>query len=343
MKKLLNTLYITTDDAYLALNGETVEVLFADDRKKQIPLHTLDSIVTFSYKGASPALMGKCAENGIQLTFFSPNGHYHASVCNYENGNVLLRRKQYRIADDRDSSLDIAKNFIAGKLYNSKYVLERCKRDHAMQVDVERIEKSCKNIKKYMNDIKDVSNADELRGIEGNAAAEYFSVFNEMILREKDTFAFNGRSRRPPMDEVNAMLSFTYSLLTSDCGSALRSAGLDPFVGFMHTDRSGRKSLALDIMEELRSVYADRFVLTMINNRIMKASDFIKQGNGAVLFTDDGRKKFLSEWQKRKRDELMHPYLGEKIMWGLVPYVQAMLLARFIRGDIDGYPPFFWK
>ncbi len=343
MKKLLNTLYVTTEDAYLSLNGETVEVNFPGNIKKNIPLHTLSSIVCFSYKGASPALMGKCAEEQIHLSFYSPRGRFLANVLNNENGNVLLRRTQYRIADSPNESLDIAKNMIYGKLYNSKYVLHRVLRDHPLQVDCSAIEKSCKNISQYMKDIQNADSPDTLRGIEGNSASEYFSVFDEMILQNKSDFKFKGRNRRPATDNVNALLSFAYSLLANECASALQGVGLDPYVGFLHTDKPGRKSLALDLEEELRSVFADRFVLYLINNRILNGNDFDNQESGAVLLTDDGRKRFISEWQKRKKEIITHPFLEEKIEWGLVPHIQALLLSRFLRGDIDGYPPFFWK
>ncbi len=343
MRKLLNTLYITSETAYLALNGETVDVLFEDGTHKPIPLHTLESIVCFSYKGASPALMGKCAEYNISLTFFSPHGKYLAAVSSGTNGNVLLRRTQFRYADNEDKALEIAKNFIIGKLYNSKYILLRCARDHSMQADAARLRAAAENITRYLEDIRGCGSEDTLRGIEGNSAAEYFGVFNEMILNNKKDFSFTARSRRPPMDNINALLSFAYTMLANECAAGLYSVGLDPYVGFMHTDRPGRKSLALDLMEELRAVYADRFVLTLINNRIIQGNDFEKQDTGAVRLTDDGRKRFISEWQKRKKEPLTHPYLDEKIMWGLVPYVQSMLLARFLRGDIDEYPPFLWK
>ena len=343
MKKILNTLYVTSEDAYLALEGETVEVLFADGTKKNIPLVTLEGIVCFSYKGASPALMGKCVENQIQLSFFSPRNRFLACASGSENGNVLLRRTQYRVADDPAASLDIARNFIFGKLYNTKFVLHRTVRDHALQVDADKIRHACDTLKTYMTDLSAADSADTLRGIEGNAAAEYFGVFDEMILQNKEDFFFHGRNRRPPQDAVNALLSLAYSLLANECVAALRGVGLDPFVGFLHTDRAGRKSLALDLEEELRSVFADRFVLTLINNRILSADDFERQETGAVLLKEAGRKAFLSEWQKRKKETLVHPYLKEKVEWGLVAHLQAMLLARYLRGDLDGYPPFLWK
>lgn len=343
MRKLLNTLYVTTETAYLALDGETVDVLFEDGTHKAVPLHTLESIVCFSYKGASPALMGKCAEMNIGLSFFSPRGRFLASTSSGTNGNVLLRRNQFRTADDAALSMDIARNFLIGKLYNSRSVLLRCARDHAMQTDENALRSAADRLSDSIALMRAAQTEDEMRGIEGNAAAEYFGVFNELILRNKEEFFFEARNRRPPMDSINALLSFTYSLLTNDCAAALYSVGLDPYVGFFHTDRPGRKSLALDLIEELRSVYADRYVLTLINNRVVNPEDFEKQETGAVRLTDEARKRFLAEWQKRKKEQLVHPYLEEKLPWGLVPYAQALLLARYLRGDIDEYPPFFWK
>lgn len=342
MRKLLNTLYVTTEDAYLSLEGETVNVLFEDGSHKMIPLINLEGIVSFSYKGASPALMGKCAENNIMLSFFTPRGKYLADTGNSCNGNVLLRRSQYRYADD-SHALIISKSLIIGKLYNSKYLLLHYARDHSMQLDVEKIKNASDRITEYLKKAADAPDSETLRGYEGNAATEYFGVFNQLILNNKDFFKFNGRNRRPTLDPINALLSFIYSLLSNDCSAALRSVGLDPYIGFLHTDRPGRRSLALDLMEELRPIYADRFVLTMINNRIIGVNDFIMQESGAVLIKDSARKQILSEWQKRKQEHIIHPFLKEKIPWGLVPYIQAMLLAKYIREDIDGYPPLLWK
>ena len=343
MKKLLNTLYVTSPDRYLSLDGECVCVNYSDSSKKLIPLHILESIVSFSYKGASPALMGKCEKTGVLLAFYTPSGKYLAGIANFTNGNVYLRRTQYRMADDAETALRVSKNIICAKLYNAKYVLLRCARDHGLRVDAEKLRNAAGTISRYMKDAEHAANMSSLRGIEGNAAAEYFGVFDEMILQSKEYFWFSGRNKRPPEDRVNALLSFSYSLLARDCAAALYGNGLDPFVGFMHVDRPGRQSLALDLVEELRSSYADRFVLTLINNRIMAPKDFVINDNGSVLLTDEGRKKFLSEWQARKKQSITHPFLKEKISWGLVPHVQALLLARFIRGDLDQYPPFFWK
>ena len=343
MKKLLNTLYVLSEDAYLSLDGETVKVELDEGVKKNVPLHTLEAIVCFSYKGASPALMGKCAKTGISLSFFSPRGQYLTSINYLENGNVLLRREQFRMADREDDSLMVAKAFLAGKLYNSKYVLLRSTRDHPMQVNVHTIKSAVNRITIYMEDLKHVENEEQLRGIEGNSAAEYFGVFDELILQNKDDFFFSSRNRRPPLDNVNALLSLAYTVLANECSAALLSVGLDPYVGFLHSDRPGRKSLALDLMEELRAPFADRFVLTLINNRIISKKDFKKEESGAVFLKAESRKVFFTEWQNRKKEMIVHPFLEEKMNWGLVPYVQALLLSRFIRGDVDAYPPFFWK
>ncbi len=343
MKKLLNTLYVTTEDAYLSLSGETVDVIFADDTHKQIPLHTLSGIVSFSYKGASPALMGKCAEKGILISFFTPHGRYLCDTGSCTNGNIYLRRTQARWADDQTKSFGVAHNMLIGKLHNAKYLLLHYMRDHPLQMDREKVRLAADRIGAYMEVLKTADDMDSIRGIEGNAAAEYFGVFNELILQNKQIFSFAGRSRRPPTDRVNCLLSFAYTLLAHECSSGLRSVGLDPFVGFMHADRPGRCSLSLDMMEELRSVFADRLVLTLINNRIVNEKSFMERDNGAVILTDDARKRFLSEWQAKKREEILHPFLKEKMPWGLVPYVQALLMARFMRGDLDGYPPFLKK
>jgi CRISPR-associated protein Cas1 len=343
MKKLLNTLYITTPDIYLALDGENVIARNNDETSLRVPLHNLESIITFGYSGVSPALMGACAERKIALSFLSGSGRFLASVVGQEQGNVLLRRTQYRMADDEHISAAIARNMLIGKLYNSRWVLERAVRDHEMRVDTERLKTASVSLAKSIEQLRETDALDSLRGIEGEAATRYFEVFDELILQEKDKFFFHYRNRRPPIDRVNAMLSFAYSLLASEMASALSAVGPDPFVGFLHRDRPGRRSLALDLMEELRSVFADRFVLSMVNTRQVCATDFLQKENGAMLMKDDARKAFLSAWQNRKQERIEHPFLKEKIEWGLVPHVQALLLARFIRGDLDEYPPFLWK
>ena len=343
MKQLLNTLFVTSEDIYLSLEGENVLA----NREKEViarsPLHTLQTIVSFSYSGASPALMGACAQRGIGLAFCTPRGRFLARVCGESSGNVLLRREQYRIADDSQRSCEIARNMIFGKLSNGASSIQRTLRDHAPRVADCGLEDAARKVKELLPLVLEVSDLEALRGLEGVGAAAYFGVFDHLLLNRKEDFFFHGRNRRPPLDRVNAMLSFAYSLLAHDCASALESVGLDAYVGFLHRDRPGRESLALDLMEELRPCMADRFVLTLVNNRVVKPEDFQVQDSGAVLLTDEGRKKFLKAWQERKRDILTHPYLNEKMSWGLIPYVQALLLARYIRGDLDAYPPFLWK
>lgn len=343
MKHMLNTLFVTSEDVYLSLDGENVIVRREKDEVARFPLHTLSGIICFSYAGASPALMGKCAKQNIALSFCTPHGRFLARSTGESNGNVHLRRRQYRVADDVPQSCLVARNMIYGKLYNARWSLERTKRDHKLRIDEIKIENSISIIKSLMPQIIETDSLDALRGLEGVGAAAYFDVFNEMILRDKENFYFHGRNRRPPLDNVNAMLSFAYNLLANDCAAALESVGLDSYVGFMHRDRPGRTSLALDLMEELRPCFADRFVLTAINNKIMVAADFEKIEDGTVLMSSDGRRKFLKSWQERKQDTITHPYLGEKLQWGLVPYVQALLLARYLRGDMDEYAPFLWK
>ena len=343
MKQLLNTLFVTSEDIYLSLEGENV--LANRDREvvARYPLHTLQTIVSFSYSGASPALMGACAEKGIGLAFCTPRGRFLARVCGESNGNVLLRREQYRIADDPHRSCAVARDMIFGKLSNSGASIQRTLRDHAPRVQNCGLEDAASQIRQLLSQVLAAADLEALRGLEGVGASAYFGVLDHMLLNRKEDFYFRGRNRRPPLDRVNAMLSFAYSLLAHDCASALESVGLDAYVGFLHRDRPGRESLALDLMEELRPCMADRFVLTLVNNRMIRPEDFQTQDSGAVLLTDDGRKKFLKAWQERKRDTLTHPYLNEKMSWGLIPYVQALLLARYLRGDLDAYPPFLWK
>ena len=343
MRKMLNTLFITSEDAYLALENENVVVLRGEEKMGQYPLTILENIVSFSYKGASPALMGTCAARDIHLCFLTPNGRFLARVCGQSRGNVLLRKEQYRISDDSAQSCMVARNMIFGKVFNSRWVLERMLRDHAMRADLPSLSAASAQLQNRLEGVRQINDLDALRGAEGLASAAYFGVFDQMILNQKDVFHFDGRNRRPPRDRVNAALSMTYTLLAHDCASALESVGLDAYVGFMHRDRPGRASLALDLMEELRAPLADRFVLTLINTRVLQQKHFKTQADGAVWLTDDGRKALLSAWQSRKKVEITHPFLKEKMAWGLVPYVQALLLARTLRGDLDGYPPFLWK
>ncbi len=343
MKQLLNTLYILSEDIYLSLDGENV--LANRDRQvlARYPLHTLQGIVSFSYAGASPALMGACAKRQIGLAFCTPRGRFLARITGGDAGNVLLRRAQYRLADDDEGSCLVSRAMIFGKLYNARASIARAARDHALRVDAAQLDAACRQLQALLPQIEAETRPDRLRGLEGVGSSAYFGVFDQLILNPDETFRFTTRNRRPPLDAVNALLSFVYSLLAQDCASALESVGLDPYVGFLHRDRPGRRSLALDLMEELRPCLADRFVLTLLNNRMVKAADFQQMESGAVLLTDDARKVFLKGWQERKKETLTHPYLGEKLPWGMVPYLQALLLARHLRGDLDGYPPFLWK
>ena len=343
MKKLLNTLYITTANAYLALDGENVVVQSDGNTLGRLPLHMIDGIMAFGYVGASPALMGKCAEMNKSLVFLKPSGRFLAKVTGKSYGNILLRREQYRVCDDPERSLAIAKNIISAKLANCGAVLSRAVRDHALRIDTEKFAQIGAALQNGKVNAYRAPGADTLRGLEGECASLYFSVFDAMILQQKEDFFYQGRSRRPPMDNVNAMLSLSYSLLTSMCVSALESVGLDAYAGVYHTERPGRCSLALDLVEEFRAPFADRFVLTSINKKSICGRDFVEKESGGILLTEDGRKKFLSLWQQKKKEEIVHPFLQEKVEWGLLPYVQALLLAKYIRGEIDEYPPCVWR
>jgi len=343
MRKLLNTLYVMTPDSYLALEGETVIIRQGEQTAARLPLHNLESIITFGYTGASPAFMGACASRHIDLSFMTQSGRFLARVVGESHGNVTLRKEQYRISDDEYHSCMIARNMVIGKIYNAKWILERATRDHELRVDVQRLKDVSALLSSNLNQVRTCEDLEQLRGIEGNAASLYFGELNQLILQQKNEFAFCGRNKRPPLDKVNALLSFAYTLLAGDCAAALEAVGLDAYVGFLHRDRPGRVSLALDLMEEFRGVVADRFVLSLINKRIVNGSDFSTRENGAVQMNDKARKSVLTAWQDRKREELVHPFLNEKVEWGLIPYVQAMLLARFLRGDLDEYPPFLWK
>jgi len=343
MRKLLNTLYVTSPDTYLSLDGENVVIIKSEKELSRIPLHNLEGIVAFGYTGASPALMGACAKHNIALSFMTQNGRFHARIVGEVRGNVTLRKAQYRISDDLVESNNIAKNFILGKVYNARWVIERATRDYALRLDVDKLKTVTKSLASTLKLINQCEDLDQLRGYEGETAVQYFSVLDDLILQQKDDFNFTNRNKRPPLDNVNAMLSFVYTLLAHDTAAALETVGLDPYVGFLHRDRPGRISLALDLMEELRSVYADRFVISLINKREINSSGFTTKENGAVMMDDETRKVILKAWQAKKQEIITHPFLQEKIEWGLVPYTQAMLLARFIRGDLDGYPPFMWK
>lgn len=341
MRKLQNTLYITNPDATLGRDGENIVVQIDGKEVGRRPIHILEQIVCFNYTGMNSALMKLCARQGITVSFLTSHGEFAGSMHNPVTGNVLLRREQYRIADDVKRALPVARNYIAAKITNSRKTLQRTLRDHGSVVDKEMIQAVVAKLLASAEAAQLADNFDSLRGIEGDSAKAYFSVFDQMILQQKEHFYFHERNRRPPKDLTNALLSFAYSMLTTECQSALETVGIDPYVGFFHTDRPGRVSMALDLMEELRAYRADRFVLSLINRKQITAKDFVQKESEGVLLTDDGRRKFIEEWQKRKMDTIEHPFLHETVEIGLLPYVQAMLLARFIRGDIEAYPPFF--
>lgn len=343
MRRLLNTLYITSDDIYLSLENENVVAWRAEKKAGMFPLHTIQAIEYFGHKGVSPALMEECASRDIALNLYRPSGRFRARICGLSSGNSLVKREQYRVADDALRSAAVARGFILGKVINAKRMLERARRDHALRVDCVLLTEGVEEMSGYVAKLGDSCELERLRGIEGTAARCYFKCFDELILGDRDTFRFTGRNRRPPTDPMNALLSFAYVLLANDCASALEGAGLDPYAGFLHCERPGRKALALDLMEELRSPIADRVVLTSINNRILGPGHFAHSSDGSMLLNEEGRRIFLDCWQRKKKEEVIHPYLGEKVPWGLMPHVQAKLLARHLRGDIDGYPPFLWK
>lgn len=343
MKKLGNVLYVTIPEAFLSLEGETIIVEVEDKPKTRLPLLNLDAIVCFNWIGISPKLMGACVERNINLTFLTPYGKFLANVSGNIRGNVLLRRKQFALAESKEESLSISRNIVYAKIYNQRKVVERTIRDHSLVVNEAKLRDVSEKIKQSIQSAKDARDTEELIAIEGYVAKQYFSCFNEMILQQKDEFAMNGRNRRPPLDRMNALLSFLYVLLANETRSALESIGLDPYVGFMHKDRPGRPSLALDIMEEFRPILCDRLALTLVNRRQISPSGFLIKESEAVLMDDETRKQVLTAWQERKKQEIIHPYLKEKIPYGLLPHVQSLLLSRHIRGDLPEYPPFFME
>jgi len=343
MKKHLNTLFVTTQGAYLAKDGETVAVRIEQKTVLRIPIHTLEGIVCFGSIGCSPYLMGFCAEKDVTISFLTEYGRFLAMVKGPVSGNVLLRRKQFRMADDPDISTQVAGFVLTGKISNCRTVLKRSIRDHGDKLDQDALKKVSDRLLVHIQKGLQKDNLDRIRGIEGDAAHRYFSVFDQLIVRNKDFFSFSGRNRRPPTDRVNCLLSFVYTLLVHDVRSALESVGLDPAVGFLHRDRPGRPGLALDIMEEFRPFLADRLVLSLINRGQVKSDGFIIKESGAVHMDDETRKTVLTTYQKRKQENLVHPFLNEKVQIGNLFFIQALLLARFIRGDLDGYPPFIWK
>lgn len=344
MKKLLNTIYVTTEGASLKKDGENLVAEVEGTERARLPLHMLGSVVIFGAIYVSPALIGACASSGIAMALFDRVGRFQARIEGPVTGNVLLRRAQYKTSDRPE---EISRSFILGKISNQRAVLMRSVRDYGDELSSEGNEKIRQTIDRLAFVLRKVSLTDlnlaEMRGAEGEAANLYFSVFDSLIRSPDTEMRFNGRSRRPPLDPINAILSFLYALLAHDCRSAAEGVGLDPAVGFLHRDRPGRPSLALDLMEELRPILADRLALSLVNRRQLRAKDFIVRDGGAVMLTDDGRKTLLTAWQDRKKQERRHPFLDETAPLGLVPHLQAQLLARHLRGDLDAYPPWFWK
>ncbi|ETD86663.1 type I-C CRISPR-associated endonuclease Cas1c [Rhodobacter capsulatus] len=344
MKKLLNTVYVTTEGAALRLEGETLVAEIEGAEKTRVPLHMLASVVVFGPVLLTPALIAACAERGITLALMGRNGRFQARVEGPVSGNVLLRREQYRRADSPE---EIVRSFVLGKVSNQRAVIRRALRDYgdemapparaALETATDRMAQILRRVQ-----LTDAS-VEAMRGSEGEAANLYFAVFDHLIRAPDAELRWTSRSRRPPLDPMNALLSFLYTLLTHDCRSACEAVGLDPAVGFLHRDRPGRPSLALDLMEELRAPLADRLALSLVNRRQLRAADFRQMEGDAVLLTDDARRSVLTAWQDRKREERLHPFLQEKAPFGLVPFLQAQMLARHLRGDIDAYPPWFWS
>jgi CRISPR-associated protein Cas1 len=343
MRKLLNTLYVSSQGAYVHREGETIVVEKEKQKVLQLPVHTLGGLVCFGNVLCSPAVLGLCAERDMAVSFLTEHGRFLAAVRGPVSGNVLLRRRQYRMADEEEATRMIAAHLVSGKLANCRVVVNRTIRDHGGKVDAAELRGASDSIGRILDRLPEARTAEEVRGCEGQAAAEYFRVFNHLIVDQKEDFVFTGRNRRPPLDEVNALLSFVYTLLAHDVRSALETVGLDPAVGFLHRDRPGRPGLALDIMEEFRPVIADRLALSLINRRQVAGRGFKKAAGGAVVMDETTRKTVLAEYQNRKQDEVYHPYIEETVAVGLLFFIQANLMARYIRGDIDGYPPFFWR
>lgn len=343
MKQLLNTLYVTTQGAYLSRDGETVLVRSDDDVLMRVPIRTLASVVCFGRVSASPPLMALCSEHGVCLAFMNENGRFLARVQGPVSGNVLLRREQYRRCDDPNGAAAIARSVVISKIANCRTVLLRAAREKPQSESAKVLSSAVLRLGRIVEDVQKAPSLDMIRGHEGDAARVYFEVFDSLITESKDSFYFRGRSRRPPLDNVNALLSFTYTLLTHDVAAALEGVGLDPAAGYLHRDRPGRPSLALDVVEEMRPVIADRLVVSLINRRQISGSGFRTTESGAVEMDESTRKEVLVAYQKRKQEEIVHPFLRERVAFGIVPHIQAMLLSRHLRGDLDGYPSFLWR
>jgi CRISPR-associated protein Cas1 len=346
VRRQLNTVYVTTEGAWLRKDGENIVMEVGGEARARLPAHMLQSLVCFGRVLVSPQLLGYCAEHGISVCYMSPNGKFLARVEGPVSGNVLLRREQYRRTDDGVGCAGVVRNILIGKVHNQRAVVSRGLRDHGDDLYAQardELHYTCNRLKHIGERLLTEERIEALRGIEGEAAQAYFGVFDHLIRVPDAAMRFGGRSRRPPLDAANALLSFLYTLLTHDCRSALETVGLDPAVGFLHRDRPGRPSLALDLVEEFRPVFADRLALSLINRKQVSASDFARMENGAVLLKEGARKTVLTAYQERKQEQIRHAFIDEKIEIGLFPIVQAQLLARHLRGDLDSYPPFLWR
>lgn len=343
MKRHGNTLYVTTQGSYLARDGTNIVVSFERQPRFRAPIHTIESVVCFGNVMCSPFVLGLCGEAGVSVVFLSERGRFLARATGKQSGNILLRRAQHRLTSNDTASATYARHTVLAKIANARAVLQRGLRDHGEKIDSAAVGSGIRRLHGLLRELENELPVERVRGVEGEAARHYFESFDHLIVSRKDDFFMRTRTRRPPQDNMNALLSFIYALLTSDCVAACQSVGLDPQMGFLHADRPGRASLALDLIEEFRPVLADRLALTLVNRNQVAAGGFRLRETGGVEMDDKTRKLILQEYQKRKDDELTHPFLGEKVMVGLLPLVQARLLARSLRGDLDAYPPFFWK
>lgn len=340
MRKLLNTIYITNEKMYLTLDGENLVCKLDGETKLRIPFENVENIVCFNYVGCSPALMGKCVSKTIPINFISPQGKFLAKVCGETKGNVFLRVAQIDMF--RENHLLLAKNTMAAKFSNTRQLIRRTLHDNAQLREDQQIRRVMETLNTGIDKVFQAKTMEEIVGIEGNCAQNYFSVFDKLITNQKVPFTFEFRTKRPPLDPINALLSFVYTLLTSEFAAALETVGLDSYIGFCHALRSGRSSLACDLVEETRCI-AERFVITLLNLQIIGEKDFEKQISGAVWLNEEGRKKVLTRWQEKKRTDIVHPYLKQKMPLGLLPYVQSNLLAKYVRGESENYPPFLLK
>ncbi len=343
MRKHLNTLFVSTQGAYISRERENLVVKADDQIKLRVPLHLLAGVVCFGRIGLSTATMSVCGERGIPISLLTRGGRFKARITGPTSGNVLLRREQYRASDDGPRTTVIARDIVTAKILNSRHVLLRALRENPDTAGSPKMKRTASRLSDSLDRLSNAHDVDSVRGVEGEAARNYFSVFDSLLKQHDQGFTFNGRNKRPPRDRVNALLSFAYALLLHDVRAAAETTGLDPSVGFLHRDRPGRPSLALDLMEEMRAFFADRLVLTLINRSMIKASDFDESAAGAVSMNESCRETFLKAYQKRKSETLRHPFLGEETTVGNLWYIQSLLFARHLRGELDAYPPFLWK